>query len=132
MDCLEVLKKDFAESLEKINFAKTYDPMSPRFLKTLGIGLMHLAVASVMADDVDEEMSGAEKYLGLYKKTGDGQYKDMAADELRHAGILIKKHLAEATDVEMRDKLNQQEKARQKMVSAVSTATVREEQAGNK
>ena len=51
----------------------------------------------------------------------------MAADELRHAGILIKKHLAEATDAEMRHKLNQQEKVHQKMLSAVSTAIVREE-----
>lgn len=97
MDCIETLRNDFSELLGKFDFSGKYDPMSPRFLKTLGVGLMwHAAKALAEDDDVAEELDGARKYMDAWLSSGDAAYKEMAADELRHAGTLIKKHLAAA------------------------------------
>lgn len=68
----------------------------------------------VPSNDVKEELDGAKKYYDEYLKTGDVSYKDMANDELKHAGILIKKHLAKA-DERTKSSLNYLEKERQEM-----------------
>lgn len=51
-----------------------------------------------MEDDVDEELDGARNYWNKYLETNDVQFKEMAHDELKHASILIKKHLVSADD----------------------------------
>lgn len=118
--CISELKKDFEEALECINF-KGYDPNSVMFRRALLIGQMFTSVKCLEnADDVKEELDGAETYFNEFEKTGDTVYKDMASDELRHAGILIKKHLVVAADEKVRCKLNKQEQERQEMIKIVS------------
>lgn len=117
MRALEELKKDFHEALSHIDFSEAYDPYSKQFMKALFIGQLLVAVKE-MEDDVEEEMDGARKYWETYLETNDIQYKEMAGDELRHAGILIKKHLAKADEHE-RAYLNGLEKDRQEMLRLV-------------
>ena len=118
-----ILKKDFDEYLEKIDFEKTYNPCGESFDIALRIGQM-IAVIKESDDDVAEELEGAEKYFALYKETSDGTYKEMASDELKHAGILIKKHLSKAIDDSVKEKLNEYDRKRQDMIKAIATATV--------
>ena len=120
---IEELKKDFKKAVSEIDFKK-YDPYSRTFMKPLFIGQLLVAMKSVYEeDDVEEELDGAETYINRYLETNDVAYRDMASDELRHAGILIKKHLAGA-DENYKAELNAHEKERQellKMVSATKT-----------
>ena len=116
------LRRDFMDALSRLDFKK-YDPYSKEFMKALFIGQMNMATRFLCdEDDVEEELAGAEKYLDAYSSTGEQAYKDMASDELRHAGILIKKHLAKAADEDRKAELNAQEKRRQDMLKAVSAA----------
>lgn len=117
MKCVEVLKEDFKEALSHIDFDKGYDPYSRTFMKALFIGQLLMACEE-LEDDVEEELDGARNYWDLFQQTGDSQYCDMAHDELRHAGILIKKHLAKADENE-REYLNGLEEERQKMLKLV-------------
>lgn len=114
--CADVLEHDFREILGKIDFSKPYDPFGKTFMKALSVGLMWKCV-KCLEDDVEEELSGAETYWRLYGDTGDTQYREMASDELRHAGILIKKHLAKGGD---KAKMDAYEKRRQEMMKEVS------------
>ena len=116
MRALEELKKDFKEALSHIDFSE-YDPYSRPFMKALFIGQLLMAVKD-MEDDVDEELDGARNYWNKYLETNDVQYKEMAHDELKHAGILIKKHLATADESE-KAYLNGLEKERQEMLKLV-------------
>lgn len=118
MKCAEVLEQDFKEALSQIDFNQPYDPYSKEFMKPLFIGQLLLAVKSV-ENDVDEELDGAKKYWNIFQETNDAQYREMAQDELKHAGILIKKHLAKTTDPKTREKLNELEKERQEMLKLV-------------
>lgn len=114
------LKHDFKELLSTIDF-KAYNPFSKTFMKALFIGQMIMATKCVCEDyDVQDELDGAEKYFEMYKETSDVQYKEMASDELRHAGILIKKHLSKTTDDSEKEKLNLYEKDRQDMLKSIS------------
>lgn len=122
---LAELRHDFKETLSCIDFNKGYNPSDHRFLRALSVGLMYMAAKEICdEDDVTEELGDAEKYFMLYEQTGDSSYKDMANDELKHAGILIKKHLSGSTDAGHREWLNEQEKKRHEMMRMVSTATV--------
>lgn len=115
------LRRDFEDALSEIDF-KRYDPYSRPFMRALFIGQMMAAAGSVCdARDVEEELEGAEKYRRLFLETGDTAYRDMAGDELRHAGVLIKKRLAKADGAE-RDSLNGYERERQEMLKMVSPA----------
>ncbi len=118
MKSAEVLEADFKEALSQINFNEPYDPYSKEFMKPLFIGQLLMAVKSV-EDDVDEELDGAKKYWKIFQETNDAQYREMAQDELKHAGILIKKHLAKTTDPKTKEKLNELEKERQEMLKLV-------------
>lgn len=118
MKCVEVLEEDFKEALSQIDFNQPYDPYSKEFMKPLFIGQLLLAVKSI-ENDVDEELDGAKKYWNNFQETNDAQYREMAHDELKHAGILIKKHLAKTTDPKTREKLNELEKERQEMLKLV-------------
>ena len=121
---LAELRHDFKETLSCIDFSG-YNPSDHRFLRALSVGLMYMAAKEICGeDDVTEELDGAEKYFMLYEQTGDPSYKEMASDELKHAGILIKKHLSSSTDAGHREWLNAQEKKRHEMMRMVSTATV--------
>lgn len=115
------LKRDFEDALSRIDF-KRYDPHSREFTKALLVGQLYAAAKALHEDDVEEELDGAEKYYEAYLRTGDAAFKDMASDELRHAGILIKKHLAKTTDENRRAELNAQEKKRQELMKTVSAA----------
>ena len=117
MKCVEVLKQDFKDALSKIDFSKEYDPYSRPFMKALFIGQLLMACEE-LEDDVEEELDGARTYWEKFQETGDVQYREMAHDELRHAGILIKKHLAKADESE-REYLNGLEKERQEMLKLV-------------
>ena len=118
---VDVLKIDFEEALSHIDFSKEYNPFSKSFMKALFLGELYCAT-KCLEEDVEEELNSAENYWLLYCKTDDASYKEMASDELKHAGILIKKHLAKTTDEKRKYFLNELEKKRQEMLKIVSTA----------
>lgn len=125
MFAADVLKEDFKEALSKIDFEKEYDPYDKYVMKATLIGALWLCVKSAdEEDDVGEELDGARKYWRWYLEKGDQVYKEMAADELRHAGILIKKRMANATNETKREWLNALEKERQEMLKAVSSPKI--------
>ena len=114
----EELKHDFNKAVAHIDF-KEYDPYSRAFMKALFIGQMYMVAKCICEeDDISEELDGAEKYWDMYLKSNDSQYKEMAHDELKHAGILIKKHLATADESD-RAYFNGLEKERQEMLKLV-------------
>ena len=117
MYAAEILEKDFTESLAGIDFSAPYDPYSREFMKPLFIGMLLTAI-KMNENDVEEELDGARKYIELFNETGDAQYRDMAHDELKHAGILIKKHLAKADEKE-RMKMNEMERERMELMKLV-------------
>lgn len=117
-DAVKELRKDFKDVLSKINFNE-YDPYSKKFMTASFVGQMWFLVKSLMEDDdVEEEIEGAKTYFEKYLETNDTQYRDMAKDELRHAGILIKKH-SEWADEEKQKTLNQHEEERQELIKAI-------------
>lgn len=117
-DAVKELRKDFKDVLSKINFNE-YDPYSKKFMTASFVGQMWFLVKSLMEDDdVEEEIEGARTYFEKYLETNDTQYRDMAKDELRHAGILIKKH-SEWADEEKQKTLNQHEEERQELIKAI-------------
>ena len=117
MKCVKVLREDFKQALSQIDFTKKYDPYSRSFMKALFIGQLLMACEQ-MEDDVEEELDDAKKYWNTYLETNDSQYNDMAHDELRHAGILIKKHIAKADESEKKY-LNGLEEERQELLKAM-------------
>ena len=85
------LKKDFEKCLEKIDFEK-YNPYSREFMNALFVGQMWLCIKSLEEDlDIEEEIEGAVKYYEMYKTTKDVNFREMAKDELKHAGLLIRR-----------------------------------------
>lgn len=116
---LTELEKDFKEMLECIDFKK-YDPYSKLYMRALFIGQMYMCVKALGEDDVEEELDGASKYMYSYLKTNEESYKEMAKDELKHAGMLIKLHYAAATDSDEKEHLEEQENKRQEMLSRLS------------
>lgn len=118
-DELNELEKDFKELLSCIDFNK-YDPYSKLYMRALFVGQMYMCMKSLgCEDDVEEELEGAKKYYEMYEETSDSSFKDMASDEARHAGILIKKHLAKTDDEKLREHLNHQEKRRQEILKHI-------------
>lgn len=115
---IKELKKDFKDTLTEINF-KEYDPFSKVFMKAGFIGQMWMLIKMLHDDDdVAEELEGAEKYLEKYHSTGDVAFRDMAKDELKHAGILIKKHYEWADD-EKKAVLEEHENKRQELMKMI-------------
>ena len=107
MSAADELEKDFREALSHVDVMK-YDPYSREFMKALFIGQMFMCVKSLgesEESDIEEEIDGAKKYLAMYKSTSDMAYHDMAADELRHAGILVKKALLKNPSAEEKKNL---------------------------
>ena len=98
MSATETLEKDFEEALSKIDFNKPYDPYSKDFMKPLFIGMLLTAIKQT-DDDVKDELNGAKTYWNKYLENNDSQYKDRAHDELKHAGILLKKYEAERQEM---------------------------------
>lgn len=115
---MKELRKDFKECLSEINF-KDYDPFSRKFMKAGFIGQMWMLVKMLRDDDdVEEELEGAKTYMEKWLSTGDVTFRDMAKDELRHAGILIKKH-SEWADDEQKAVLEAHESERQELMKAI-------------
>jgi hypothetical protein len=116
---MKELKKDFKEALSEISF-REYDPWSKKFMKASFIGQMwYLMKALRDDDDVEEELEGAETYMEKWHTTGDTAFRDMAKDELRHAGILIKKHYEWADD-DKKALLEEHENKRQELLKMLS------------
>lgn len=93
------LKKDFVGALEHIDF-DAYDSSSFEFRAAERKACMWACIDRMLceeegaapdgnAGDIDEELKGAEKYADLYRLTGRSIYREMAGDELKHAGYLI-------------------------------------------
>lgn len=117
-DAVKELRKDFKDILSNIDFNE-YDPYSKKFMTAGFIGQMWFLVKSLIEDDdVEEELDGARNYLEKYLETNDVQYRDMAKDELRHAGILIKKH-SEWADEKEQEILDEHERERQDLLKAI-------------
>ena len=117
-DAVKELSTDFKDILSQIDF-KEYDPYSKKFMTAGFIGQMWFLVKSLLEDDdVEEELDGAKTYFEKYLETNDSQYRDMARDELRHAGILIKKH-SEWADDEKQKVLDEHEAERQELLKAI-------------
>lgn len=45
---------------------------------------------SVLVESLGEELEDAEKYIDLWHKTGDKEFRKIASDELSHAGVVAK------------------------------------------
>ena len=75
-----------------------------------------------MEDDVEEELDGAKKYMLKFLETDNEIYKEMAKDELKHAGNLIKIHYLHADDKE-KEELEERENERQEILSRLSKWT---------
>ena len=118
MEMLDELKKDFDEAINCVD-CTGYDPMAKSFLKALYIGLMILILKS-NEDDVSEELEGAKKYMKAYMEKDDEAYKEIALDELKHAGILIKKQYATA-DEKIKALLEKQEIERQELMKRLNS-----------
>ncbi len=116
MKDVEELEKDFKEVLSEIDFKK-YDPFSKVFMKAIFIGQMW-SLLKCLEDDVEDELDGAEKYLNEYLESGESAYREMARDELKHAGILIKKHYENA-DSKERTHLEELENRRQQILNVI-------------
>lgn len=117
---MKELKKDFKEELAEINF-KEYDPFSKKFMKASFIGQMWMLMKMLHDDDdVEEELEGAEEYMEKWHSTGDTAFRDMAKDELRHAGILIKKHYEWADD-DRKAILEEHENKRQELMKRLES-----------
>lgn len=116
----EEVLKDFHSALEKINFSE-YSPNSSEFSRALNIGLMWLLLGKICcnsdsptaefkeSDDISEEIFGAKKYLQKFIDTADSAFKEMSADELKHAAILLKKANARLPSGEEKQKLKSYE-----------------------
>lgn len=110
------LEKDFSDALEKIDFGK-YSPRSQEFLDALFIGLMRLVLrgtdskpaetarAHEQDDCVSEKIALAKNALRHFAESGDETYKEMCADELRHARTLLKKAYAKFPNAEEKTRL---------------------------
>jgi hypothetical protein len=117
---IKELRKDFKECLSQIDF-KEYDPWSKAFMKAGFIGQMWFLMKMLCEDDdVEEELEGAEKYMEKWHSTGDVAFRDMAKDELRHAGILIKKHYEWADD-DKKAILEEHENKRQELMKRLES-----------
>lgn len=103
----EVVKGDFIESLNRINFSEAYNPLSSDYDKALRLGLMWMLmckmggdedaagkVADVPADDISALISSAKRLLQKSIDTGDSSYREMAEESLKIAGNLVKKAYA--------------------------------------
>ena len=117
----EVLN-DFKTALKSIDFS-SYNPNSSEFLTALNLGLMWNILCEMSSDaespapalehksvdEIDEELSGARKYLQKFSETQDAVFKEMANDELKHASILIKKAYSKLPSGEEKSKLKSYE-----------------------
>ena len=129
---------DLHAALEKIDFT-AYNPNSADFNNALNIGLMWLVLCKVggmgeaessdthggngeRGDDISEELSGAKRYLQKYIESGDGSFREMATDELRHAGILIKKANARLPTGEEKARLKSYESEMREIAEQVERA----------
>lgn len=85
---------DFRAAVSEVDFSG-YSPYSAEFDKALRIGLMWqllgMAEAPESSDEISDEIDGAKRYMQKYIETGDMSFKEMSEDEMKHAGILIKK-----------------------------------------
>ena len=115
MNIKEELKKDFDESVSKVDFTN-YNPLSNNFMSAALIGLMFILLDDGMKvetekeDDIAEELAGAKKYLQKYLETKDITYRDMTLDEMKHANFLIKKSYAKLPSVEEKERLKDYER----------------------
>ena len=117
---MKELKKDFKNCISEIDF-KEYDPFSKSFMKAGFIGQMWMLMKMLHDDDdVESELEGAEEYMEKWHSTGDTAFRDMAKDELRHAGILIKKHYEWADD-EKKAVLEEHENKRLELMKRLET-----------
>lgn len=127
MNIKKELEKDFNKCVKEIN-AEYYNPLSKAFVKTVLIGQMielskYINNESSFIEDVEEELEGAEKYLEYYDASNDVSFKDMALEELRHAGILIKKYLLKTDDECIKRKLNEYEEKRNDMIKSLEKSS---------
>lgn len=118
-DCIKILREDFKEALSEIDFKGAYNPWGKAFMKASFLGEMWFLVKMLYEDDdVESEIEGARTYFEKYLSTGDATFRDMAKDELRHAGILIKKH-SEWADDDQKAILEAHESERQELLKAI-------------
>ena len=113
---------DFKDSVAKIDF-NSYNPNSAEFLSALNVGLMWYLLQALgegtveikamnqesEKDEISDELFGAKKYLQRFMDSGDMNYKEMSSDELKHAGILIKKAYSKLPNAEEKAKLKSYE-----------------------
>lgn len=117
---MKELRQDFKNAVSEIDFKK-YDPFSKSFMKAGFIGQMWMLMKMLHDDDdVESELEGAEEYMEKWHSTGDTAFRDMAKDELRHAGILIKKHYEWADD-EKKAVLEEHENKRLELMKRLET-----------
>lgn len=115
------MRKDFLDSLDRINFS-AYNPNSSEFMDALRIGIMwHLLCEvddccekaeseTIKADDeIADKILSAKRHFQKYIDTDDVSFKEISEDELRHAGILVKKAYSKLPNGEEKAKLKEYE-----------------------
>ena len=118
-DCIKILKEDYKEAVSHIDFKGPYNPWGKAFMKASFLGEMWFLMKSLYEDDeVESEIEGARTYFERFLTTGDSTFRDMAKDELRHAGILIKKD-SEWADEDKKKILDAHESERQELMKAI-------------
>lgn len=100
----DVVRDDFVESLDRIDFSEAYNPLSSDYDKALRLGLMWMlmcrlgqdepSVKSIPEDDISVLISSAKRLLQKSIDTGDSSYREMAEESLKIAGNLAKKAYA--------------------------------------
>ena len=131
-DCSEVLK-DFKEALARLDFT-SYNPQSQEFDTALRLGLMwrvldcmdgndrlpDIVQKELPKDDIAGKISSAKKYLQKYIDTGDESFRGVASDELRHAGMLVRKAGARLPGAEEKKRLKEYETEIQEVTSRIA------------
>ena len=134
---IDEVYSDFKNSLSGIDF-NSYNPNSPEFTSALNVGLMwHLLremkgdkIENVITDknsesekdEISDELFGAKKYFQKYLDSGDLVYKELASDELKHAGILIKKAYSKLPNSEEKTKLKSYEDEQKEIFNQIESS----------
>ena len=95
----ELFKKEFFEALEKLperelvpGDIRVLADIASVYAALCGLGDGHASGTGTYgprADDIADELAGAEAKYAEYRKSGDHSLLEMARDELRHVGIYI-------------------------------------------
>ncbi|MCL2600634.1 MAG: hypothetical protein FWD88_05585 [Treponema sp.] len=106
---LKLFRKELCEAVERLPSDRELSPGDIRVLADVAsvyTALCGLAehAPEAPADDIADELAGAEAKYAEYRRSGDHAMLEMARDELRHAAIYIDR-AGVSNDNELRERL---------------------------